>query len=603
MRKRFGVLITVSILFSLFIAGTLGGSLILVNPVYSQDKYPFYDKYDVSIVINKDGSLSINETMVVVYYGGSFTYAYRAIPFYGFDDVVDVKVYELLENNSLIQYTRGSYTPHTYMVKKDLDGVLIKWWYSKVIAFSSTVTKTFILSYRVTSAVDVDSLKGINYLDWYCLPNEHLFIASSHINITIPFKFSSNELAINPQPDKIQYLSDSVILSYILSNLDESETLEVYVGFPKVINPPFSLRKVFNRYVVHGLVILIAVTAALLILYRRKVTSIYRDVKNMYVSSTSPPEDLDSSETHILRTLRKSALLPLVTLFQLAEKKLITFVQLNEKDLAVKLNENAVDNTKPWERDLLSNIKDGEVIKIKDLYNRLSKRATLGKIYLDIIKSLTKKGLIPDWPSNMGLSQAAKTLILLPIAIIITIYGYVQLIAGLFAIGVISITLVVMGAVLVKTLSVHRTREGEIKLVKAKAYANFLESQLNMLPNYDDSEKIIETLDKVISHNFSWIIAIKGINAFRKLKKLSKLLLKKWRKDQTIAYWYPVWLSTSHTTPSGFKESGLITLNDLAITLSNISTIFMRSGTAFAGGGIGGFGGGGGGGGGAAGVG
>ena len=341
------------------------------------------------------------------------------------------------------------------------------------------------------------------------------------------------------------------------------------------------------------IVLVVIVPLPLLYLYRYRIRKRLGVNPALYRASTEPPKDLDQTQIHVLKHLHGSRILPLVTLFQLAEKKLIKFVQVNDKELYVRAeNSSEVPKLKPWEAELFEIISGEVEIKLKDLYRKLIDRAYVSEVRERALETLIKKGYIPDHPSNMGLKQTGITLLtFISTSILLIALAYSLLIAALLMIGIVALTITILYAVAIKFISVHRTRQGEIELLKARGYVNYLNARLSSIIDSSDEDRIIDTLNAVINNNFSWIIAINGIKAFTKLKKLSKAITKRWKGSNMIIYWYPFWL---YYAPS--RAKGIGSLDDLAKTLSNISTIFMRSGGGFVGG-VGGVGGGAGGGG------
>lgn len=558
-------------------------NLIHVSRVNAQEIVAYYSKYNVDIRVNLDGSISVNETITIIFVKGSFTYAYREIPYYGFDDIINVKIYEVVQE-SLIEYTIGSNEAGHFSVKKEIWGVKIKWWYEKISVNNNPVNKTFLLSYTVTSAIDVDILRGINYLHWYALPNEHLFIEESTIRISLPLNIDSSSLTIKPAPSRIIEHNKIIEIEYYMKNLNEHESLEIYIAFPKIINPPFSIRKTLNKYTALISILIIITPIPLLALYRYRIKKRIGINNKLYSSSTEPPRDLDETQIHVLKSPYTSRILPLVTLFQLARKKLIKFIQSTNEIYIRAESTNRINELKPWESELLEVISRKDKIKLKDLYKELNEEAFLSRTKDRILEILVKKNYFPDYPSKMGLKQAIITLLTLMLtSILLIIIGNLSLIASLLINGSILFIIAIICAIAVKILSIHRTRQGELTLLKAKAYVKYLESRLKNIINLQDKNKIIEALNLAISNNFSWIIAINEIKAFKRLKELSKILTKqkKTNKEWLIIYWHPFWLHYTST------KGETLTLGNLAETLSNLSSIFIKSGSGFISGGSG----------------
>jgi len=64
------------------------------TPTAAETKVYHISRYFVAIGVNPDASLSIHETIVFEFDQGVFTFAYRDIPWHGFDEIRDVAVTE-----------------------------------------------------------------------------------------------------------------------------------------------------------------------------------------------------------------------------------------------------------------------------------------------------------------------------------------------------------------------------------------------------------------------------------------------------------------------------------------------------------------------------
>jgi len=553
----------------------------------------YYAQYDVIIDVNTDGSINVTEIMKVVYVFGIFRYAYRDIPYYGYDDIVDIKVYELV-GEDLIEYEPGDSAPGTYKVTKSLTSVHIKWWYSEVDALSGKVVKTFVLSYRATCALDVDNIRGINYLHWYALPEEHLYIQESFIKIRLPPNVNTSELVINPTPNSIKRLEDGrVEILYVLMNIHKTATLEVYVAFPKIINVPFSPRKILNRYT-FWLILLTIITPALLIgLYAKREKSKYSVREYSLIATGVAPNEIDAAEACVLSKLTMPKTLPIVILFQLAEKGYVRFRKTEKSTFVeiLKKKEENIESLKPWEKAIFSRLMQDEIYDLSDLIEDMKWSYDWAKArkeaYSSIVDSLINKGLIPGDPSEIWKPAVKKVLKFALVALGLMFFGYLTLIYGLFITGVSSLFMVILSTYFVKKIAVHRTRSGEFVYQRAKHYARELERRLRNVARSERLNTISREFRDIFTYGFAWLLAIEGLSIFRILEDLWRELSRKYRKER-MPYWYPHWFSST-------SRSDTETIYSLKLFINSFKpafTIITRSASAITARGVGGISGG-----------
>jgi uncharacterized membrane protein len=103
-----------------------------------------WQRYDVDVTVQTDGSLRMVETQVIQFEGGTFTEGFAEIPIEGGTSIVDISVEEPGQS-----YTAGFGGDYTYQVSQSDNTIFIDWQFPPV----SDETRTFIVSYTVTDAV------------------------------------------------------------------------------------------------------------------------------------------------------------------------------------------------------------------------------------------------------------------------------------------------------------------------------------------------------------------------------------------------------------------------------------------------------------------
>ena len=72
-QRRWLALLLVTTLLSL-------GSLLYTPPLLAQDKSLVWDRFDVDLVINQDGTVDVQEHQTIRFTSGTFSFGYRDLP-------------------------------------------------------------------------------------------------------------------------------------------------------------------------------------------------------------------------------------------------------------------------------------------------------------------------------------------------------------------------------------------------------------------------------------------------------------------------------------------------------------------------------------------
>ena len=116
--------------------------LVLVAvPVSAQSKALYWDRFDVNINVNKDGTFDVAENQNIVFTNGSFTFGYRSIDTHLTEGITDIRVRdktrEYVENNSEL--------PGTFHVTSEGTRRVVRWFFEP----AQDESRTFVVSYRV----------------------------------------------------------------------------------------------------------------------------------------------------------------------------------------------------------------------------------------------------------------------------------------------------------------------------------------------------------------------------------------------------------------------------------------------------------------------
>ena len=109
-----------------------------------------WQRYDVALGLQPDGSLNITETQTIRF-RGTFRHGYRVVPLDRTTGISQVSVSEV-RNGQEVPYTAGSERAGTFSTSREPDGLAIDWWFGPT---QGTETRTFVLRYVAQGATRI----------------------------------------------------------------------------------------------------------------------------------------------------------------------------------------------------------------------------------------------------------------------------------------------------------------------------------------------------------------------------------------------------------------------------------------------------------------
>jgi len=136
-----------------------------VDAAARQSKSFVYDRIDVNLRLQPDGTLDVTERMTLRYSGGPFTSASREIPFQRLDAIEAIDVSKGATSYS--EVANDDRTPGTFHTSRDQQKVVITWFYPQPA----------IMIRRLCSAIGCAALYGLaakkmNSGGWRSSPTE-----------------------------------------------------------------------------------------------------------------------------------------------------------------------------------------------------------------------------------------------------------------------------------------------------------------------------------------------------------------------------------------------------------------------------------------------
>jgi hypothetical protein len=169
MRRSIYLLVTLSLLLLLFPA----------FPVDAQEKTLVWERFDVDIVVNEDGSFDVTEHQQIRFTRGSFTFGFREIPIRNFSYIENWSMTD--ESGNRYELVRGGSAPNTFTVERSGNSYVIQWYFPPM----SNAAETYTLSYRVYGGLRY--YEGGDQLWWRAIYGDRAFpVLDGRVSVRAP---------------------------------------------------------------------------------------------------------------------------------------------------------------------------------------------------------------------------------------------------------------------------------------------------------------------------------------------------------------------------------------------------------------------------------
>ena len=194
-----------------------------------------WDRYDVTIDINQDGSLHITEDQDISFNNGFFSQGFAVIPLGRIEEIRNV---QLSEEGRAYDRTTISGQPGTFTVNQyggDLD---IRWYFEPAIG---PEVRNFTISYDITGGLRVYQDPPSNQIWWRAIDSDFTAdIRNSTITINLPTEVDAADLATgvfthNYDEDAVQIEQvDGDTIVFRATNIDQGDAIEPRITFPQI---------------------------------------------------------------------------------------------------------------------------------------------------------------------------------------------------------------------------------------------------------------------------------------------------------------------------------------------------------------------------------
>jgi hypothetical protein len=228
------VLVTV---LSLFVVGWLAATPLFAPVAIAQEKSLVWDRFDVDIQVNADGSFDVTEKQTIRFTEGSFTNGYRNIPIRNFSYIDSWSLTD--EDGNVYRQSNMPGEPYTFTVSETDGEYVVRWYFPEV----ANTAITFDLSYRVNG--------GLRYYDngdqlwWKAIYGDRTFpVLAGRVRVIMPQDANIQEWAAyindyDAQESATANLFDggSAVFFELDRRLNSGEEFEVRVEFtPNVVD-------------------------------------------------------------------------------------------------------------------------------------------------------------------------------------------------------------------------------------------------------------------------------------------------------------------------------------------------------------------------------
>ncbi len=203
----------------------MGAAILLalaVVPAAGQSKTLYWERFDVDITVNLDGTLDVVETQAIVFTSGQFTAGYRSIDGGLTTGISDIAVADETGFYAL----NASALPGTFTVNRQGSHTVIDWYFEP----AEDETRTFTLSYRVSGALRYYA--GGDQVWWKAVYGDRSFpVNHSIVTIRVPAAARIQNFDSYFTQAALEPLDDQTVRLTALARIPAGQEFEVRAEF------------------------------------------------------------------------------------------------------------------------------------------------------------------------------------------------------------------------------------------------------------------------------------------------------------------------------------------------------------------------------------
>ncbi len=554
--KRHGLMLLLLVLAALALAA---------GPAYARGSL-YWDRYDVDIAVNPDGTFRVTETQTIVFVNGSFHVGFATIPLDRVESIYDVQV---SEDGRPYQRVLGE-SEGGFQTWQE-DGKLNVEWY---FPYTSNARRTFALAYTVAGGLRYypDAVPPNDILQWFAISPERgdLTINSSRVTLRLPRganilrdSQTSSGFAVDvngvPASVKVDVERGSVTFDATRA-IQPGESMEIGVAFEHgaVAGSPPAWQAREDQIAQAGplvafgsLFATIGVLAlgplGLFLLWYTRGRDPEVGLAAEYLAE--PPSDAPAGLVGVLIDERADMKDIVASLIDLARRGALTMEEQQteglfgfgfSRDFVFRANPEFDQSTlRPYERLLLSQVAGSGERRLSALKNQFY--AQIPALERELYAAAVKEGYFPSSPQGIRTRYAVLGVAVLLIAIVagfVVISRFIDYSFGV-VFPVAALGLVGLVTMFVSNAMPARTRKGAEETAKWRAFQAYLKD----LPRFQKVEEAAGLFDKYLPYAIAFGIERRWVNLFSQV-------------DTPMPIWYRPWYAPGRVYGTGDMLGG-----------------------------------------------
>ncbi len=522
------------------------GLLILVTALaapaaLAQTQSLYWERFDVDIVVQDDGTLRVEETQVINFTSGTFTEGFAELSTFHTDGITNVT---LSENGREYDQEPSSccLSEGEYSVESEGDALFVVW----DMGTTRNETRTFVIAYTVLGAIR--RYDEGNEMQWNAIsPGLHDFeIRESRVSVTMPpgVPISYADYLVPPEfagvSMEVDLSADGETATWTAQEmLDPTDGIQIVVQFPPntVGGSAPSWQAEFDRtneweqglkpvvdlgLIALSLIILLGGPALLYAWWYLRGRDPNIDAVPEYI--TQPPADVPPGIAGTLLDERADVVDVIATLMDLARRGYMVVeesaessaTRLVSKEFTFKKVDPSPDvgHLNPFERQLYDDIFKGrDTVRFRDLNQ--SFYASMTKLQKMLALTAVNLGLIKALPASVRSTYGCAGQLLLGV---LAVAGFCAVpmfadVTGTLICPVIALAVVGVGLLVMAPHMPVKTRKGAEAAALSRAFKNYLAN----LEKYAQPEQVTDQFEKYLPYAIAFGLDKTWINRFAKI--------------------------------------------------------------------------------------
>ncbi len=485
-----------------------------------------WNRTDVDIQINSDGTLTVTESYDITFGNRTFRKGFATIP-QKRGSLSNVKVWDADRTYA----PSGSNAPYTFETSTADSGDLDITWYFPA---TSNSRHQFKVQYTVEDGLLYYPQEGYDRLQWFAVPGDHDWpILASRVTVRTPQGAAILRVgAANNSPATAQQTNANQAVFEATRPLKTGQGIEVRIDFqhgavagtPPAWQTTYDLRDQYGAlFDVLGLFlgVFVAVAGSLLVLlwwYTRG-----RDPKTVLAAEylSEPPSDLPPGVAGTLLDERADVQDVLATVIDLARRGVVTMEEIDGTGSASdyvfrRVPEADLARLRPYEKTVLDIVIPGTEQRLSSLKYKLYNR--MSPIQKELYQETVKEKLFPRSPDEVRTRWIVGGTLLLFAAFGLGLGAFLFLIDLSLFLAAPFCALGVVGAVVIAVASAmpRKTRFGAEEAAKWRAFKTYMQN----LEKYTKVQEASAQFDRYLPYAIAFGIDRSWIRKFRPVQTM-----------------------------------------------------------------------------------